>query len=217
MKIGINNIFTSYWFIGMLLGSGYLTYLSYDKNLFAKDVILILKMTMGFMILLFIGFLFYTLYKFRILIIYNHQIISITPFLFKIEKIDLKQIKRIKWSTFYAFKSTLYREVKITSSNRTISFSDLEFENFDSLTEEFTNTNSKSKKKIIDLEQAKSNLSSTNFNIYLLSGFLIFLIFNTIFNSGFNKVIVIFHFWIGLFLYASIKRKMKYRKIIKTE
>ncbi|MDP2160563.1 MAG: hypothetical protein Q8K02_08790 [Flavobacterium sp.] len=217
MKIGINNIFTFSWFILMLLTSGTLTYFSYVKNVFTSDVILVVKLTMVFMILLFTGMLFFTLYKFRILFIYNNRIISITPFLMKIEKVDLKNVKRVKWSIFHSFKSTFYREVEITGPSGTISFSDLEFENFDSLTDKFTNTNNKSKKEVIDLVQAKSNLSSTNFNIYLLSGFLLFLIFNTIFNRGFNIIIVIFHFWIGLFLYASIKRKMKYRKIIKTE
>jgi hypothetical protein len=201
----------------MLLSSGYLTYLSYERNIITSDVILVVKLTMGFMIVLFIGLFFFTLYKFRILFIYNNRIISISPFLLKIEKVDLKNVQTIKWSVFYSFKSTLYREVKITTSAVTISFSDLEFENFDSLTNQFTNTNNKSKKKEIDLKQAKSNLSSINFNIYLLSGFLIFLIFNTIFNSGFHIIIFIFYFCLGLFLYASIKRKIKYRRIMKSE
>jgi hypothetical protein len=93
----------------------------------------------------------------------------------------------------------------------------LEFENFDSLTDQFTNTNNKSKKEVIDLEQAKTNLSSINFSIYLLSGFLIIMIYNTIFNSGFHIIIIIFYFCLGLFLYASIKRKIKYRRIMKSE
>lgn len=215
MKIGINNIFTSSWFVLMLLSSGTLTYFSFDRNVFTKDVVLVVKLTLGFMIVLFIGFLFYTLYKFRILFIYNSRIISIRPFLLKIEKVDLKKGKSIKWCNFYSFKSTLYREVKITSSSRTISFSDLEFENFDSLTDQFANTNNNSKKEVIDLKQAKSNLSSINFNIYLLSGFLIFMIFNTFLNGGLKTFIVVSYFCIGLFLYASIKRKIKYKRILK--
>lgn len=217
MKIGINNIFTSSWFILMLLSSGTLTFFSLDKNVFTSDLFFVGKFIMGFMIALFIGFLFYSLYKFRILFIYNSRIISITPFLLKIQKVDLRNVKRIKWSVFYSFKSILYREVKITSSSGTISFSDLEFENFDSLTDQFTNTNNKSNKKEIDLEQAKCNLSSINFNIYLLFGFLLFMIFNTFLNSGLKTFIVASYFFIGLFLYASIKRKIKYKRIIKSE
>ena len=217
MKIGINNIFTSSWFILMLLSSGTLTYFSFDKNVFTSDLFFVGKFIMGFMIVLFIGFFFFTLYKFRILFIYNNRIISITPFLLKIQKVDLSNVKRIKWSNFYSFQSWLYREVNITSSSGTISFSDLEFENFDSLTDQFTNTNNKSKKEVIDLEQAKTNLSSINFSIYLLSGFLIIMIYNTIFNSGFHIIIIIFYFCLGLFLYASIKRKIKYRRIMKSE
>ena len=89
MKIGINNIFTSSWFILMLLSSGTLTYFSFDRNVFTSDLFFVGKFIMGFMIALFIGFLFYSLYKFRILFIYNSRIISITPFLLKIQKVDL--------------------------------------------------------------------------------------------------------------------------------
>jgi hypothetical protein len=202
----------------MLLSSGYFTYLSYERKIITSDVILVVKLIMGFLIVIFIGLFFFTLYKFRRLYIYNSRIISISPFLLKIEKVDLSNVKRIKWSNFYSFKSTLYREVKISSSTGAISFSDLEFENFDSLTDQFTNTNNKSKKEVIDLEQAKTNLSSINFSIYLLSGFLIILIYNTIFNSGFNTIILVSFFCIALlFLFASIKRKIKYKRIIKSE
>ena len=69
MKIGINNIFTSFWFFIMILCGGTLTYFAFDKNLFTGDLIFIGKFFVGLFILITIGIIFYLLYKFRILII----------------------------------------------------------------------------------------------------------------------------------------------------
>tara|TARA_B110000879_G_C10873316_1_gene393818 strand:- start:8 stop:667 length:660 start_codon:yes stop_codon:yes gene_type:complete len=214
MKIGINNIFTSFWFFVMFLCSGTLTFLSLNRNIFAGDLFLVGKIIMGFMILLFIGIFFYSLYKFRILIIDNKSIVSIYPFLLKKEKIDLTKIKKLKLENFFAFKGTTYRKIKLTDFSGTMEITDLEFENFEKLTSELKlNQN---KKREIDLEQAKSNLSNVNFNVYLLSGLLIFLIINTIWNSGFHIIILAFLLCNGILLYASIKRKLKYKRILKT-
>jgi hypothetical protein len=214
MKIGINNIFTSFWFLIMLLCSGTLTFLSFNRNIFTGDLFIIFKIIMGFMILLFIGIFFYSLYKFRILIIDDNSIASIYPFLLKKEKIDLTKIKKLKLENFFAFKGTVYRKIKITTFSGTMEITDLEFENFEKLTSELKlNQN---KKREIDLEQAKSNLSDVNFNVYLLSGLLMFLIFNTIWNSGFHLIILAFFICNGILLYASIKRKLEYKRIIKT-
>ncbi len=166
------------------------------------------------MILLFIGIFFYSLYKFRILIIDNNSIVSIYPFLLKKEKIDLTKIKKLKLENFFAFKGIVYRKIEVTDFSGTIEITDLEFENFEKLTSELKlNQN---KKREIDLEQAKSNLSNVNFNVYLLSGLLIFLIINTIWNSGFHIIILAFFICNGFLLYASIKRKLEYKRIIKT-
>lgn len=214
MKIGINNIFTSFWFLVMLLCSGTLTFLSFNRNVFAGDLFIVGKIIMGIMILLFIGILFYSLYKFRILVIDNNSIVSIYPFLLKKEKIDLAKIKKLKSENFFAFKGTVYRKIMVTDFNGTMEISDLEFENFEKLTSELKlNQN---KKREIDLEQAKSNLSNVNFNVYLLSGLLIFLIINTIWNSGFHIIILAFFICNGILLYASVKRKLEYKRIIKT-
>ncbi len=214
MKIGINNIFTSFWFLVMLLCSGTLTFLSLNRNVFTSDLFFVGKIIMGFMILLFIGFFFYSLYKFRILVIDNNSIVSIYPFLLKKEKIDLTKIKKLKLENFFAFKGTVYRKIKVTDFSGTMEITDLEFENFKKLTSELKlNQN---KKREIDLEQAKSNLSNVNFNVYLLFGLLVFLIINTIWNSGFHLVILIFFLSNGILLYASVKRKLEYKRIIKT-
>jgi hypothetical protein len=213
MKIGINNIFTSFWFFLFFLCGGTLTYLSIDRNLFTSDLIFIAKFFVGLIILITIGLLFYFLYKFRILFIDNNRIVSVHPFWFKKEKVDLNKIKNLQLENFFAFKGTVYRKIKITDSNGMLEINDLEFENFEKLTSELKVD--QNKKKEIDLEQAKSNLSNINFNVYILSGLLIFLVFNTIWNSGFQLIIIAFFICVGLLLYASVKRKIEYKRIIK--
>jgi hypothetical protein len=197
----------------MILCGGTLTYFAFDKNLFTGDLVFIAKFFVGLFILITIGILFYFLYKFRILIIDSDKIISIHPFWFKKQIIDLTKIKKLKLDNFFAFRETVYRKIEITDNNGKLEINDLEFENFEKLTSELNFD--LNKKKEIDLEQAKSNLSNLNFNVYLLSGFLIFLVFNTIWNSGFHPIILAFFICIGILLYASLKRKTEYKRIIK--
>lgn len=116
--------------------------------------------------------------------------------------------------TFFAFKGTVYRKINVTDFSGTVEINDLEFENFENLTSELKID--QNKKKEIDFEQAKSNISNVNFNVYLLSGLLTFLVFNTIRNSGFRPIILVFFISIGILLYASVKRKLQYKRIIKT-
>ncbi len=198
----------------MFLSGGTLTYLSIDKNLFTSDLIFIAKFFVGLLVLITNGLLFYFLYKFRILIIDNNKIISFYPFWLKKEKIDLNKIKNLKLENFYAFKGTVYRKIKISDLNGTLEINDLEFENFENLTSKLIiNQN---RKKEIDLKQAKSNLSNLNFSVYLLSGFLIFIIFNILKNNNFHPLLLTFILCNGILLYGSVKRKMEYNRIIKT-
>lgn len=213
MKIGINNIFTSFWFSLILICGGTLTYFSFDRNLFTSDLIFIAKFFIVLIILITIGILFYFVYKFRILIIDNKKIISVHPFWFKQEKIDLTKIKKLKLENFFAFRGTVYRKIKITDSNRTMEITDLEFENFEKLTSKLRVD--EKKKKEIDLEQAKSNFSNINFNVYVLTGLLIFLVLNTVWNSKFYLITIVFFFYTGLLLYASVKRRIEYKQIKK--
>lgn len=212
MKIGINNIFTTFWFFIMFLCGGTLTYMSFEGNLFTSDLIFIAKFFVGLIVLITFGILFYFLYKFRIIIIDDNKIVSINPFWFKKEQIDLTKIKKIKLRNFFTFRGTVYRRIEITDINGKLEISDLEFENFEKLTSEI-NFDRKIKKEV-DLKQAKSNLSSLNFNIYILTGLLMFLVANTIWNSGFHPIILAFFICIGILLYATLKRKIKYKQII---
>jgi hypothetical protein len=211
MKIGFINIFTTFWFFIMLLCSGTLIFLSFNDNVFTSDLFIVGKIILAFMILLFTGIFFYALYKFRIVIISHNSIVSIYPFLLKKEKIDLTKIKKLKMENFFAFKGTVYRKITLTDFSGTMEITDLEFENFEKLTSELKLN--QIKKRAIDLKQAKSNRSNVNFTIYLLSGLLIFLIFNTIWNSGFHVIILASFVCNGILLYASIKRKLVYKRI----
>ena len=194
----------------ILICGGTLTYFSFDQSLFTSDLVFIAKFFVGLIILITAVTLFYLFYKFRVLIIDNNKIISIHPFRLKKDKIDLTKIKKLKLENFFAFKGTVYRKVKITGSNTTLEINDLEFENFEKLTSELKID--KKKKKEIDLEQAKSNFSNTNFNVYVLSGFLIFLVLNTVWNSQIHLINLIFFICIGLLLYASVKRRVDYKR-----
>lgn len=200
----------------MLSCGGTLTYLSIDKHLFTSDLIFIAKFFVGLIVLITIGVLFYFLYKFRILTIDSNKIVEFYPFLLKKEKIDLTKIKNLKWENFFASRGTVYRKVTISDFNGTLEINDLEFENFEKLTSELKID--PNKKREINLEQAKSNLSNMNFNVYLLSAFLIllmFLVFRTIYTNGFHPIMLVFSICCGLILYASIKRKLEYKRTLK--
>lgn len=212
MKIGINNIFTSFWFFAMFLCGGTLTYFSLDKKIFTGDLIFVGKFFVCLIILISIGLFFYFINKFRIIIVANKNIVSFYPFLLKKEKVDLNNIKKLKSENFLAFKGIVYRRIIITDSNGTLEINDLEFENFERLTSELKVDLNKRKK--IDYEQAKFNFSNITYNVYILSGLLLFLVFNIIWNSGFHLMILYFLICVGILLYASIKRKIKYKRII---
>lgn len=212
MKIGIYNIFTTFWFLIMLLCSGTLTYFSFYKNLYSGDAILIVKIVIAIISLIFICVLFYLLYKFRILIVYKNRFISIHPFILKVITIDISHTKNVKWKNFSAFKGTIYRNVELKQGKYKINISDLEFENFENLVKSLKGNHNKDK---ITIEQVKSNNSMMIFNVIILFGFLVFLVVNTTWKNIHNAELIFFLINIIL-LFASIKRLYKYRKAINT-
>lgn len=212
MKIGIYNIFTTFWFLTMLLCSGTLTYVSFEKNLYSSDAILIVKIVIAVMSLIFFCILLYLLYKFRILIVNKNNIISIHPFILKVNTIDITKTKNVRWRNFPAFKGTIYRIAEIEQGKFKIDISDFEFENFESLVRSLNGNTGKLK---ITIEQAKSNNSMMIFNIIILFGFLVFLIIDTNWNNVNNFELLLFFMNIIL-LFASIKRALSYRKVLKS-
>ncbi len=212
MKIGIYNIFTTFWFLIMMACSGTLTYFSFSKNLYSGDAILIIKIVIAIISLIFICVLFYLLYKFRILIVNKNRFISIHPFIFKIITVDILHSKNVKWKNFSAFKGTIYRKVVLIQGKNKIDISDLEFENFENLVISLNRNLNKDK---ITIEQAKSNNLMMIFSVILLSYFLVFLVFNST-RKNIHNVELIFFMINIILLFASIKRVYNYRKVIKT-
>ena len=214
MRIGIYNIFSSFWLLFILLSGGVLTYITCAKNLFSSDLLIIGKFFIGLFILIWSGILFYFLYKFRIVIITKTKIIAIHPFKFQKQKVELNKIKFIKMENFTAFRETVYRRIKFTDINATLEINDLEFENFNSLLSDLNINHNR--KKEIDRKQAKSNLSNINLNILMLSLLLLILIFNSVYNNGYHIVILIFKGSIITLLIASTNRKIRYKRLTKS-
>lgn len=213
MKIGTYNIFTFFWFVLMLTGSGTLTYFSFSKNFYSSDAIFIVKVVIALISIIFICVFLYLLYKFKILIIHKSYFILIQPFLIKFNKIDISKSKSVNWKNFTAFRGTIYRKVIINQNKSTIEFSDLEFENFESLVKNI-NVQLEKKEKIA-IEQALSNNSMMIINVIILSAFLIFLLISTTWKD-IDIAEIIFLSINFILLFASIKRVLNYRKLIKT-
>ncbi|MDK2772383.1 MAG: hypothetical protein KYX68_09185 [Flavobacterium sp.] len=119
----------------------------------------------------------------------------------------------MNWKNFTAFRGTIYRKVIINQNKSTIEFSDLEFENFESLVKNI-NVQLEKKEKIA-IEQALSNNLMMIINVIILSVFLIFLLISTNWKD-IDIAQIIFLSINFILLFASIKRVLNYRKIIKT-
>lgn len=117
----------------------------------------------------------------------------------------------MKYENWISQNGITYRQILLKDSKIKIIFTDRAFENFDLLVNALPIE--EKNKEAIDCHQAKNNISNVNFNILLFSGFLILFVFNGFRNYSFPLVIILF--FNGLLLLASIKRKLKYDKIIK--
>ena len=213
MKIGIPNIFTSAWFLFMLICSGWLTYITFDSNLLTGDLIFIGKFFMIVIVLMFIFFLVFVIINFRIVFRQKDEIVFIKPFLFKADQIALNDIQKTKLENFFSFRHTVYRRIQISTRNKKLLISDLEFENFDDLL--YGIPYDEIKKNEIDLSQAKSEVTHIGYNllltVFMLSICLLMIIFQKVYHL-FLLVIILVNL---ILLYASIKRKIRYRKILK--
>ena len=94
MIIGINNIFTTIWFLIMFSCGGYLSYISIDKDLFTGDSIFVVKFFLGLLMLITIGTLIFFVLKFRILIIKENKLTISNPFILRYKQIELDKIKK---------------------------------------------------------------------------------------------------------------------------
>ena len=215
MIIGLNNIFTTIWFLLMLISGGLISIVSIDKGLLFGDLIFIAKFFVGLLILITIGIAGFFLYKFRILIITDKKIISLKPFIFKIIQIDLTQIGKYEWKT-WQIKATQYKTLQIWDNNQgLVSFSDFEFENFDKLVSKLPIQQDDKQMLWIAYNQAKTNVSFMTFMIIINLAFIGIISWIALTKVSVHQTVWIFLTLSLILIYASLKRRKKYRMIIK--
>lgn len=215
MRIGLNNIFTTLWFALMLACGGALTYISIEKGLFVGDIIFIAKFFMGLLTLITIGVAGFFLFKFRLLIITDKRLISIHPFIFRFRSLEINNISNISW-TIWTLKATIFKTIVLKGkTNKIVSFSDFEFENFDQLVSKIPNLQNDIKRSKIYYEQAKSNLSFMTFMLILNVLFIGINLYLSITGDRLQMTLVVFTILSLLLIYASQKRRMRYKRIIK--
>jgi hypothetical protein len=217
MTIGIYNIFTSLKFLLLLSAGGCMTYLTIERFI-SDDLIFIGKIFLPLLSLIIIGISFFFLRKFRILIIRNNEIISIRPFVFKKIILHFQDIKKVKWIIWNINAVRYYKIVEVEDTNKIkISISDYEFENFEKIITSIKPIIKTAKSNKIYLEQAKNNISITNFILILT---LLFVVFISILEFSrnkiylFDKIICLISF---LIIFTSFKRRKNYLRIIKNK
>ncbi len=216
MKIGLPNIFTTLWFLLMIGSGGTLSFEVISERVFAKDTILILKLVLMGVIIITLATLIFFFIKFQLLIVTNYKIVSIKPFLLKSRKIKLENIKTVRWEN-WDLKSSLFKTVElIESPENKISFSDFEFENFEKLIARIPKIAFTAKRNKIYQEQAKRNLSMTNFILIISILSLSSLLIRTIYGQEFTGIHLTACLALVLMIAASIKRRIAYVKIRKT-
>jgi len=214
--IGLNNIFTILWFLIMLGCGGTLSYMTISKHLFSGDLIFIAKFFVGLLIIITIGVLGFLLVKFRILLITKQKMIVLNPFILRLKTTDLKNINKYKW-TNWDIKATVFRTIEIKLNNGDkIKISDFEFENFDYLVTKLPGKTDSKEKSEVDLKQAKANLSNMAFNIWIFLGLIGLIAFLNITEKGFHWIHLIIYSISSIMIYASQKRRKKYKLKIKT-
>lgn len=181
-------------------------------SFFSSDVPIIGKFFVGLlMVITFLVLIFFVI-NFRILIIHKNEIISIYPFLFKCNKIEIENIKNVSWDSIM-IRTNLYKKIIIKTSNgKSTSLSDLEFENFDTLISKIPNTDNK-KSRNFDQYQAENH--QLDFNIVyllILNGIVLYMNFA---KNIFHWIHLVFYFVSILLILVSVRRIKKYNRINK--
>jgi len=212
MKIGINNIFTSFWLILMICCGITFYYWAFCMNFFASDVPILGKFFVGLLMLItFAVFVFFIIY-FRILIIKNNEIISIYPFRLKFKKISVDNIKNILWDSII-IKASLYKKITISTSDGNSTYlSDLEFENFDSLISKIPNINTN---KLKNFEKYQAENHDPKFTLICIIILNLLILYLNLFADIFHWVHIVLYI-VSLFLIiGTVRRIKKYNNIKK--
>lgn len=134
MKIGINNIFTVFILLIMVFGGVVLPiYALIYWDMFANFNPIYIFIAMAFVlgVAVFVSILF----NFRLLTISKDGISCYYPFLLKTQTIKWCDLVSADWKIYFAWK-TETRNILIRSHAQSITFSDVEFENFEALTKQ---------------------------------------------------------------------------------
>ena len=136
MKIGINNIYTS--FILLLLAFCGVVIIYFTMIDSSIQVPFLLYPFLWIAIIVSIGVFISIIYNFRFLVINKAGIYCFYPFLFRKRVIKWRDLQNVKTEIVTSFKSK-GRAILLNSEKVTIKFSSLKFENFDTLTKQIPN------------------------------------------------------------------------------
>ncbi len=213
MKIGVNNIYTSFVCLLLLTCGGWIIYFSITDNVFHRPFNLIyifLGISILFTIIVFVG----VLYNFRCLAISNSGIVCVYPFLLRKKEIQWRDLVKTDWEVDYNFLyKNMVRKVVLRSNDTTISFSDLEFENFNTLIKQIPNGQEVLKEINMSrytIQGLKRDFAEPILYSILVSVFFYFLY--PISSTWWGRVIM---FTIMLLQYASVMRIIRLIKVLK--
>jgi len=156
MKISIPSFFTSLFFGSMLWLSGFLIYSTGTK--FIEEFEFTKHLVVLFFYLILLATLIFMAVKWKWVIINKESIMVVYPLKFQSFKIELSEIKTLKWRLWSKFRVPLiYRKLDLgTKNGQQLTITDLEFQNFDSL-----------ESLILNSVNFKPNLKTRNQNRYV--------------------------------------------------
>ncbi len=205
MKIGIHNIYTSFTVIFLLLCGVGLLYFG------AIDLLIPFKLLSVFVViamLVWVALLLMVVLKFRILIVSKTGIISLYPFVLKKQELKWADVQKKDFEVSYnRLAKSQSRKVIVNSDKISLSFSDIEFENFERLT-----------RNIPEGEKLLKELNLTYKNWLTKYAFLEHIAYIIIVLSFlYLNIELIKYLWLIIFLllYASIMRIIRLWKMLK--
>lgn len=214
MKIGIPNIITVLYVCLLIV---MITYGLEEMFIKMGNVVDIENVFIAFFGIAFFLFLSYWIvFEFKIVQINNKGIDALYPFLLKRKQILWEDVYGVKCSTFgsrYTYRKVLVKGKKGRAKIIEIALTDLEFQNFNSLTDSIPRV--KKARRKIDIEQAKDEKSTSIFIFILLVIAVLFLLFQLFFRETKSLFVFILLILFFIFLGQSFRNIMWYLSVLK--
>ncbi len=208
--IGISNIITFLMFLFITFLGCVLFYFTFIESDTISNFPILMYPFIGISFLVPLIVWLVVIFKFKIVIITDKGISCFYPFILKKKQLKWKNLKEIEWSIF-SFGKSYYRAVNLKSIDVEIVLTDLEFENFNSLTDKIPN--GIDLRKEIDVEQAKIEKTPTIIFIVLISCLGLWILYQNICHKYY-----LFSVFIGLLtvllVYLLNKRRIRYSKVL---